>query len=153
MVGMTDRQEHHEGEAEDEGEIIAAGREETMASVRRVTPAQRSEGDPTAGIVREEAFTTDAVWAGLARTAPGVVSGWHHHGENETTVYVEAGAFRIEFGEQGAEVVEARPGDFVLIGKGVVHRESNPDTVESRLVIVRAGTGPPTVNVDGPSGS
>lgn len=124
-----------------------------MTSVRRVTPEQLSEGDPTAGIVREEAFTTDTVWAGLARTAPGVVSGWHHHGDNETTVYVEKGRFRLEFGEHGAEVVEAQAGDFVLIGKRVVHRESNPDTVESRLVIVRAGTGPTTINVAGPSGS
>jgi hypothetical protein len=33
---------------------------------------------------------------------------------------------------------------------GVVHRESNPGAVASRAVIARAGSGVPTVNVDGP---
>lgn len=124
-----------------------------MSTVRRVRPDERSEGDPTPGIVREEAFTTDRVWSGLARTAPGVTSGWHHHGDNDTTVYVEAGVFKLEFGPRGEEIVEARPGDFVLIPRGVVHRESNPSTEESRLVVVRAGIGPPTINVDGPDES
>jgi uncharacterized RmlC-like cupin family protein len=121
-----------------------------MATVRRVTPAERDESDPTDGIVREQAFATDRVWAGLARTAPGVTSGWHHHGDNETTVYVEAGMLRVEFGPAGKESVEAGSGDFMLIPKATIHRESNPAGVESRLIVVRAGTGPPTVNVDGP---
>ncbi len=121
-----------------------------MSTIRKVTPSERVVGDPTAGIVREEALTTAGLWAGLARTAPGVTSGWHHHGANETTLYVEAGAFRIEFGPGGRDAIDAEPGDFVLIPGKLIHRESNPAGVESRLVVVRAGTGPPTINVDGP---
>lgn len=121
-----------------------------MSGVRRVTPADRIVGDPTSGIVREEAFATERSWAGLARTAPGVVSGWHHHGENETSLYVEAGVFRLEFGPGGAEVVDAHAGDFMLIPAGLIHRESNPSADESRLIVVRAGSGPPTINVEGP---
>jgi uncharacterized RmlC-like cupin family protein len=121
-----------------------------MAKVTKVTPAERVGADPTSGIIREEAFATDHVWAGLARTAPGVVSGWHHHGDNETTVYVEAGIFRLEFGPGGSEVIDAHPGDFVLIPSRTIHREGNPSEGESRLIVVRAGDGPPTVNVNGP---
>ena len=42
-------------------------------------------------------------------------------------------------------------GDFVHVPKGAIHRESNPDDNESRLVVVRAGRGPAVVNVDGPA--
>ncbi len=122
-----------------------------MPAVRKVTPGERKEGDPTPGIVREEAIATEFAWAGLARTAPAVASGWHHHGENDTIVYVEAGRFRVEFGVEGKEAVEAHPGDFVFIPKGVVHRELNPAPDESRLIVVRMGSGPPTINAAGPS--
>jgi uncharacterized RmlC-like cupin family protein len=40
--------------------------------------------------------------------------------------------------------------DFVHVPKGVIHRESNPANRESHIVVVRAGNGPPTINVDGP---
>lgn len=123
-----------------------------MGTVRKVGASERVVGDPTAGITREEAIATDGMWAGLARTAAGIVSGWHHHGENDTTVYVAAGIFRVEFGPGGSEVVEAHPDDFVLIPRGAIHRESNPSDEESRLVVVRSGTGLPTINVDGPDG-
>jgi uncharacterized RmlC-like cupin family protein len=123
-----------------------------MPRVTKITPAERVLADPTPGIAREQALANDTQWAGLARTAPGVISGWHHHGENDTTVYVEAGCFRVEFGAGGSEVVDAEAGDFVVIPGGLVHRESNPSAAESRLIVFRVGTGPPTINVDGPSG-
>jgi uncharacterized RmlC-like cupin family protein len=56
----------------------------------------------------------------------------------------------MEFGAGGAHGFEARPGDFVFVPKGVIHREGNPGQTESRMVVVRAGSGPPVVNVDGP---
>jgi uncharacterized RmlC-like cupin family protein len=47
--------------------------------------------------------------------------------------------------------VPASPGDFVRIGRGVVHREgtaAGSNGVE--VVLVRVGQGEPVVNVDGP---
>jgi uncharacterized RmlC-like cupin family protein len=121
-----------------------------MGIVRRIGAVDRTEGDPTSGMVREEAIATDRVWAGIMRTQPGTTCGWHHHGDNESTLYVLAGAIRIEFGPDGADAVEGHPGDFVFVPPDTVHRESNPSGEESMVVIVRAGTGPPTINVDGP---
>ena len=122
-----------------------------MERVRKVTASEREVADPTAGIVREQAFSTGRLWAGIARTASGTTSGWHHHGDNETTVYVEAGVFRVEFGPDGSDVCEGHPGEFVLVPPNVVHRESNPSDVESRLIVVRAGSDQPTYNVEGPA--
>ena len=61
------------------------------------------------------------------------------------------GHVRIEFGPDGAEAVEAGPGDFVRIPRRVVHREVNAGTTTSREIVTRSGHGPLTVNVDGPA--
>lgn len=119
--------------------------------MRRIAPEERIEGAATAGMIREEAVATDRMWAGLVRTDPGMVSGWHHHGTYETTIFVESGRVVMEFGAGGTEVVDGRPGDFLFVPPGAIHRESNPTDEESRVVVVRSGTGPPVVNVDGPA--
>lgn len=117
----------------------------------RVGPEDRVAGDPTPGLTRERAFASDGMWAGLAATEPHVTTAWHHHGEHETVIYVVSGALRIECGPAGAHVVDGGPGDFVRVPQGAIHRESNPTDVANELVVVRVGTGPPTVNVDGPA--
>lgn len=118
--------------------------------VRKIAPEQRIGGGGTPGMVREEAVTTGRMWAGLARTEAGMVSGWHHHGEYESTIYVLSGALRMEFGPGGTEVLEAGPGDFLYVAPGAVHREANPTDQESQIVVVRSGSGEPVINVDGP---
>ena len=115
-----------------------------------VTERERREGDPTPGMVREQAIVVDGMWAGFVRTEAHMTSGWHHHGDHNTAAYLVDGRLRMEFGRDGRGVIEAGPGDFVHVPKGVVHRESNAVDHESHVVVVRAGTGPPTINVPGP---
>ena len=119
--------------------------------VVHIPPSRRVEADPTPGMVREEAIAVDGLWAGLARTESAMTSGWHHHGDHETSIYVVSGALRMESGPGGTSVVEAVPGDFLHVPKYAIHRETNPTAAESHLVVVRAGTGPITINVDGPA--
>ncbi len=121
--------------------------------VRRIAPEERTEGMGTPGMVREEAVSTDRMWAGLVRTAAGMVSGWHHHGDYESTIYVLSGALRMEFGRNGGEVLDAVPGDFLYVAPGAIHREGNPTEGESHIVVVRSGSGKPVVNTDGPEGT
>jgi uncharacterized RmlC-like cupin family protein len=116
------------------------------------TPPERVPGPATPGIDRQQAFATDGLWSGFARTDTGMVSGWHHHGEHETVIYVLTGALKMEFGPNGSHTVEAGPGDFVYVPKGAVHRESNPSAEPADLIVVRAGAGESTFNVDGPAG-
>lgn len=104
----------------------------------------------TVGVMREEAFSSEDPWIGVVTTRPGEMSGWHHHGDHVTYSFVVSGDKRIEYGPSGGESVVARPGDFIHVPKGLVHREGNPSAELSRSVAVRIGTGPATVNVAGP---
>jgi uncharacterized RmlC-like cupin family protein len=118
--------------------------------VRVVGPDELTEADPTPGMRRQRAFEAPGLWAGLVHTAPGATSGWHHHGEHETSLYVVAGTLRLDFGPGGETSVDAGSGAFVHVPAHTVHRESNPTDETSTAVIARAGSGVPTVNVDGP---
>jgi uncharacterized RmlC-like cupin family protein len=115
-----------------------------------VTPEDRTPGPATPGMERQQAVTTEGMWSGVVRTDPGMVSGWHHHGDHETVIYVLTGSLRMEFGPGGAETVEAVPGDFLHVPRGAVHREANPSAEAADIVVVRAGRGESTVNVEGP---
>lgn len=120
--------------------------------VRIVRAGERTAAQVTSGMQREVAVDADGVWTGVVTMKPNVTSGWHHHGEHTTVAYVLSGVRRLEFGPGGAEVVDAGPGDFVYVAPGVIHRESNPSEEDARTVAFRAGSGAPTVNVDGPQG-
>lgn len=117
-----------------------------------VRPGDRSPGDSTPGMDRQEAFATDGTWSGFVRTEAGMVSGWHHHGEYESVIYVLTGALRMEFGPDGSQSLEAGPGDFVYVPKGAVHREGNPTSQPADIIVMRSGSGQPTFNLDGPAG-
>ena len=131
----------------EEGHMSAADQ------VRLVRPADRVEGEHTPGMVREEAVAVDGMWAGLVRTEAHMTTGWHHHADYDTSIYVVDGSLRMESGPGGSSVVEAGPGDFLHVPKGAIHREGNPGDEESHLVVVRAGRGPAVVNVEGPAPS
>jgi uncharacterized RmlC-like cupin family protein len=123
---------------------------DVLPGVRLITPDERVAGSPTPGMVREEAVTTDGMWAGLGRTEASMTSGWHHHGAYESAIYVLSGALRMEFGRNGTEVLDAGPGDFLYVAPGAIHRESNPTDGESLIVVFRAGSGEPVFNVEAP---
>ena len=118
--------------------------------VRVIRKGQRTVGAPTAGMIREEAVSTDGMWAGFVHTEPHMASGWHHHGDYESVIYVMSGRLRMEFGAGGREVEETEAGDFLYVPKGTVHREINPLDEEGTLIVARSGTGPPVINVDEP---
>jgi uncharacterized RmlC-like cupin family protein len=119
--------------------------------VRAIPPGDLTEADPSPGMRRQRAIDVPGLWSGLVHTEPGATSGWHHHGEHETSLYVVSGAMRLEFGAGGESVVDAGPGDFVHVPAHVVHRESNPTDELATAVISRGGSGVPTVNVNGPA--
>jgi len=124
----------------------------TAAQPCTVVPGDAlSPADPTPGMSRQVALQTETMWSGTVDTEAGAVSGWHHHGDHDTTLYVVSGRMRLESGPGGSVVAEAGPGDFLRVPAGAVHRESNPGDGTSRAVIVRCGSGTPTVNVDGPA--
>jgi uncharacterized RmlC-like cupin family protein len=117
--------------------------------VRVIRFDELEAADPTSGMVRERAFELPILWSGRVITQPGMISGWHHHDRNESSLYVVQGVLRLEFeGFDGH--LDAHAGDFVHVPAFTVHRESNPTDDPSIAVIARAGGGIPTVNVEAP---
>jgi uncharacterized RmlC-like cupin family protein len=121
------------------------------APLRHIAADTLERADPTPGMDRRRAIDSGSMWAGAVTTEPGAVSGWHHHGEHESTIYIAEGALRMEFGAGGVESFDALAGDFIHVPPGAVHRESNPRDHASLIIVVRAGQGAPTINVDGPA--
>lgn len=121
------------------------------SEIRVIRPAERTkETVQTSGMTREAAIATERLWSGHVRTAPAMASGWHHHGDHETSIYVLKGRARVEFGPGGSSAIDAREGDFIHVPPHVIHRELNPTNEEGVIVVTRGGTGAPTTNVDGP---
>jgi len=105
----------------------------------------------TTGMQREELVKSTNSWVGFVKTEPKFTSGWHHHGDYDTYVYVISGEIRLEFGKSGKESRVAKSGEVAHIPGDTIHRESNPSDEEQVLFVVRVGEGAPVFNVDGPS--
>jgi len=71
------------------------------AEVSVVKPEQRGQLDtmPTLGMKREQAYFRDGAWVGVVHTAAGAISGWHHHGDYDTYVYLTSEEQVVEFGQ------------------------------------------------------
>lgn len=119
-----------------------------MAQLTKISADSLRPGPATPGMARQEAFVSEGVWTGVVRTQPGMVSGWHHHGEHRTYIYVVSGNLLLE--SEDGEPVNAGPGDFVEVPPHTVHRESNPTDRESLAVLLRLGTGETVFNVEAP---
>jgi len=117
----------------------------------RVVRAQqrvRQAALQTAGVLREQAFSTDEVWIGIVTTEPGAMSEWHHHGGHDTYAYVVSGLNGSSTAGCSASLV-ARPDDLIHLPRGLMHREGNPSEEVSYPIAFRMGRGPATINVEG----
>jgi uncharacterized RmlC-like cupin family protein len=123
-----------------------------MTRAQVVRPEDRTEagGPATPGMTREQAFGAEDRWVGYVRTEPGVKSGWHHHGEMDTYLYVLRGSLELEFGPGGRERMTPRAGEFAHVPAGLIHREGTGPDEAGEAVVVRIGRGQPVVNVEGP---
>ena len=123
-----------------------------MDQVRVFRPQvkEASSTTQTSGMIREQLVSTPNSWVGMVRITPGSLSDWHHHAEYDTYVYVISGMIRFEHGPKGAEICDVTSGEVGHVPKHLVHRESNPSSEDGVAFVVRAGTGEPVFNVDGP---
>ena len=122
-------------------------------SASRPVVVHHPEGTPgqeVPGIERRQQFEREGRWASWIRIESGNVTSWHHHAANDTYVYVSRGSATIEFGPGGAESVVAGAGDFFLVPPGTIHRETIGSDVDFDGFVLRLGSGPERVDVDGP---
>lgn len=122
-------------------------------------PAGGGTGDTaqTSGMARTAAIcnTTvgaDVIWMGRTVMSPRAVSGTHHHGKNETAIFVVSGTPEFIYWEGDQEVhVPTSAGDFVFIPPHVAHIESNANSDEEAVVVIARSSQEGIVeNVDRP---
>lgn len=118
-------------------------------TVFRASEAPVPPGPATPGMDRREIVQQDGTWIGWVQTDAGFAGGWHHHGDRDSFIYIISGDMTLEFGPGGGDSLVARPGDVVLVPPRTIHREITPGR-SARAIVVRIGSGPQNVNVDGP---
>jgi uncharacterized RmlC-like cupin family protein len=127
-----------------------------VKQVRIVRPSERDKGTAqTPGMVREAGVAASTVgaekiWAGYVTMAPGAVSGVHHHGPVESSIYIISGRARFRFGEKLEHEAEVGPGDFIYVPPEAVHQEMNLDPDQPvTMIVARDGQENVVVNVEG----
>ena len=127
--------------------------------VRVTKPAARDRGTTqTPGMRREAAISagttgSKGLWMGVGANEPGAASGVHHHGENESGIYILKGHIRFRWGDQLEHVVDTEPGDFVFVPPYEIHMEENLSPEEAtEFILARNGMEGIVVNVPDPRG-
>lgn len=118
-----------------------------------VHPDEQSLEPATVGLERRMLYDRDGRWTGWTgwiQNEAGDVSGWHHHADNDTYVYVIRGSVAIEFGPEGGESFVAQAGDFFFIPSQSIHRETTSQDADLEAFILRFGGEPEQVDVEGP---
>ena len=123
--------------------------------VRVVRAGELDSNTPqTPGMSRAAAITyaragANKLWAGTVAIHPNAKTGPHHHGEQESVIYVVKGRARMRWGERLEFMAEAGPGDFIYVPPFVPHQEINANPDEPlECVLVRSGQEPIVVNLD-----
>lgn len=127
-----------------------AGVRVIRATERNVATAQTTNMRREAAIEPVEAATGPQLWMGLVTTPPGGVSGWHHHGDCVSGIYVVSGRARFSWGPGGRDQAEVGPGDFLEVAAGAIHQEEALGDEPLVLVVARGAAGTLVVNTERP---
>lgn len=88
------------------------------------------------------------LWGGTFDVEPGARTGIHHHGKQETIVYVLEGSSLVRWGEHGENEIRAKAGDFLHVPAWTPHMEINPSAEQPfRWIVVRSTPEPIVVNL------
>jgi uncharacterized RmlC-like cupin family protein len=83
---------------------------------------------------------SEKLWAGVMLAEPNTASGVHHHGPQETVVYVAEGRGRLGWGRRLEHEADLEAGDFLFIPACMPHQEINPSADQPALwIVVRSG--------------
>ncbi len=129
--------------------------ETAKAGVRIIKPSMFDSNTPqTPGMQRMAAISkklvgSEGLWAGVTVVQPNIASSVHHHGEQETVIYVVSGRGMMRWGDSMEFQEEVEPGDFIFVPPFVPHQEINPSqNTPSQWVIVRNSQEPIVVNLE-----
>lgn len=124
------------------------------ATIKVIHPVEFSEntaqtpGSRRLAAVSAEQGVLCTQWGGIFIVEPFAKTGIHHHGEQETIVYVLEGEALVRWGNHGHDSVVVRAGDFLHVPAWLPHQEVNPSSNQSfRWVVVRSTSEPIVVNL------
>lgn len=124
------------------------------STISVVHPAGLSnETQQTSGSLRMSAIAAmhgivSSLWAGIFVVEPSAKTGIHHHGEQETVVYVLEGEATVRWGEFGEHSATVGAGDFLHVPGWLPHQELNASKERQfRWVVVRSTPEPIVVNL------
>ena len=112
-----------------------------------------SETQQTPGSLRLAAIAAmngvvSSLWAGIFVVEPSAKTGIHHHGEQDTVVYVLEGEACVRWGTLGEHSATVGAGDFLHVPAWLPHQELNPSKERPfRWVVVRSTPEPIVVNL------
>jgi uncharacterized RmlC-like cupin family protein len=119
-----------------------------------VRPAELSSAtQQTPGSLRMSAISAthgiaSSLWAGIFVVEPSAKTGIHHHGEQDTVIYVLEGEAHVRWGKFGEHSATVGAGDFLHVPRWLPHQELNPSRVHPfRWVVVRSTPEPIVVNL------
>jgi uncharacterized RmlC-like cupin family protein len=125
-----------------------------LGSIRIVRPDQFDSGTKqTSGSQRQAAICpqtgiSSQIWGGTFLVEPGARTGIHHHGEQDTIVYILEGESLVRWGERGEHQATARAGDFLHVPAWLPHMEINPSSTQPfRWIVIRSTPNPIVVNL------
>ncbi len=100
-----------------------------------------------AAVSRDQGIST-GLWGGTFLVEPGARTGIHHHGEQETIVYVPEGEALVRWGERGESEARVGAGDFLHVPAFTPHLEINlSEEKPFRWIVVRSTPEPIVVNL------
>jgi uncharacterized RmlC-like cupin family protein len=124
------------------------------SSIRVVHASELSvETLQTPGSLRMSAIAAaqgviSSMWAGIFLVEASAKTAIHHHGEQETIVYVLAGEALVRWGDRGEYSATVKAGDFLHVPSWLPHQELNPSQqVPFRWIVVRSTPEPIVVNL------
>lgn len=109
--------------------------------------AQTSGSTRMAAIPGSTAIAS-SMWAGTFVVEPGAITGIHHHGAQETIVYVLEGEAEVRWGDLGEHHALAKAGDFIHVPAWLIHQEKNASNVKAfRWIVIRSTPEPIVTNL------
>lgn len=127
---------------------------EAQSTISVVHPAELSSAtQQTPGSLRMSAIAAgngiaSSLWGGIFVVEPSAKTGIHHHGEQDTVVYVLEGEACVRWGDFGEHSATVGAGDFLHVPAWLPHQELNPSQEHPfRWVVVRSTPEPIVVNL------
>jgi len=134
--------------------MLIADETKSRSAIHIIHPDQlNAETLQTSGSQRMSAISAaqgiaSALWAGTFLVEANAKTGIHHHGEQDTVVFVLEGEAIVRWGDRGEHRATVRAGDFLHVPSWLPHQELNPSaTTPFRWVVVRSTPEPIVVNL------